>query len=213
MLHTAAMNSRADCIPQMLRKGVSVAALDAEGRSALQLACLHSDTSTVQALVDSGGWLDSHGLACMLNATIAGQHELVTAFITRGIDCKVMIDDSGYTLLHAAAAYGRQECLDTLLQHGCDVKALTTDGVSVLDVAFGHELPAVFKRDGVKRPEWCDRLFTFRNVENSSRIVWSPELSKREATALILLKLDVDYDATKIVAGDSCAALIKRYLD
>jgi Ankyrin repeats (3 copies) len=211
MLHTAAMNSRADCVPQLVEKGVT--AVDARGRSALQLACLYSDAATVQALIDSGGWLDSHGIACMLNATISGQHEFVTALIKRGVDCTAAIDDSGYTLLHAAAAYARQKCLDTLLQHVGDAKALTTDGVSVLDVAFGHELPAVFIRDGVKRPEWCDRLFTYRSVGDNSRIVWSPELSKREATAMILLKLGVDYDANKIVAGDACAVLIKRYLD
>jgi Ankyrin repeats (many copies)/Ankyrin repeats (3 copies) len=210
MLHTAAMQNKADCVALLVAEGVSATALDAKGKSALQLACLHSNLDTVQALIDSGGWLDSLAPACILEATIAGNTDILALLIARGVDCTAVIDDIGYTLLHAAAAYGRQSCLNLLLRKGCDVKALTTGGVSVLDVAFGHELPAVFIRDAGKRPEWSDRtkVYCHRELKHVTA-----EHSEREATAMLLLKLGVDYDASKIIAGDACAVLIKQYLD
>ena len=41
----------------------------------------------------------------------------------------------------------------------------------------------------------------------------TPEHSEREATAMLLLKLCADYDASKIAARDTCAVVIKQYLD
>eukprot|EP00953_Heterococcus_sp_UTEX-ZZ885_P017904 10014-Heterococcus_DN1.PRE.3 len=205
-----AQQNKTDCVVLLVAEGVSATALDAKGRSALQLACLNSGTDTVQAVIDSGGWLDSLATACIIEATIAGNIDTLALLIARGVDCTAVIDDIGYTLLHAAAAYGRQDCVNVLLRQGCDAKALTTGGVSVLDVAFGHELPAVCIRDAVKRPEWSDRtkVYCYRELKHVTA-----EHSEREATAMLLLKLGVDYDASKIVAGDACAVLIKQYLD
>jgi ankyrin repeat protein len=62
------MHQQTDCIPLVLSKGVSILALDAQGRSALQLTCLCCDTATVQLLLDSGGWLDNYANSCLLYA-------------------------------------------------------------------------------------------------------------------------------------------------
>jgi ankyrin repeat protein len=105
MLHTAAMHNRADCIPLLVSKGVIATAVDAEGRSALQLACLYSDAATVQALVDSGGWLDSLATACLLKVVTAGKHEVLSVLIECAADSISTLKYSrNYTLLHAAAA-------------------------------------------------------------------------------------------------------------
>jgi ankyrin repeat protein len=186
------MHNRADCIPLLVSKGVSIAALDAQGRSALQLACLYSDCDTVALLFDSGGWLDSLAAACMLNATISGNTDTLTLLIERGISCSGVISDSdGYTLLHAAAAYGRLECAGALMRQGYDATTLTTAGVSAVDAAFADDIPAVLQRDKVPRPAWCDR----------------------QATALMLLKHGVSYDASSVAMHKDAALLIKQYLD
>jgi ankyrin repeat protein len=106
LLHTAVMHQQTDCIPLVLSKGVSILALDAQGRSALQLACLCCDTATVQLLLDSGGWLDSTANGCLLYAIIGGSVDTVQLLLARGAVCtNTPIDSSGCTLLHAAAAW------------------------------------------------------------------------------------------------------------
>jgi Ankyrin repeats (many copies) len=186
------MHSSADCIPLLITKGVSITALDLQGRSALQLACLCSDCNTVALLFDSGGWIDSLATACMLNATISGRSDTLTLLIERGISCSdVICDSTGYTLLHAAAAYGRLECAGVLMREGYDASVLTNDGVSPVNIAFADSLPTVLQRARVTRPAWCDR----------------------QATALMLLKHGVSYDASSTAMHKDTALLIKQHLD
>jgi Ankyrin repeats (many copies) len=168
-----------------------VLALDAQGASALQLACLYSDTDTVQLLLDSGAWLDDLASACMLNAAIAGNPDTMTVLCARGVSYSVAIDDAGAsTLLHAAAAYGRLECVSLLLQHGCDVEALSSDDVSALDMVLTTELPATLKRTRIKRPAWSDR----------------------KATAALLLHHGADYAAYNVVSSEQCTELLQEYI-
>jgi ankyrin repeat protein len=186
-LHTAAMHSRIDCTPLLIADGISIAALDSEGRSALQLAFLYSDYDTVALLFDSGGWIDSLATACMLNATISGNTDTLALLIERGISCSgVICDSNGYTLLHAAAAYGSLECAGVLLREGYDATVVTNDGVSAVDIVFAENLPVVLQREGVTRPAWCDR----------------------QATALMLLKYGVGYDASSAAKMQHCLSNI-----
>jgi ankyrin repeat protein len=140
LLHTAVMHQQTDCIPLVLSKGVSILALDAQGRSALQLACLCCNTATVQLLLDSGGWLDSTANGCLLYAVIGGSIDTVQLLLARGAVCtNTPIDSSGYTLLHAAAAWGRRDCTALLLRSGLlatasSVKGKTPIGLTVVAV-------------------------------------------------------------------------------
>jgi Ankyrin repeats (many copies) len=165
-----------------------VLALNAQGASALQLACLYSDTDTVQLLFDKGAWLDDLTTTCMLNATIAGKADTMTVLCARRVSYSTAIDDAeASTLLHSAAAYGRLECVSLLLQHGCDAKALSSDGVSALDMALATELPAALKRASTKRPAWSDR----------------------SATAELLLHHGANCSTSSVISSEHCAVLLE----
>eukprot|EP00953_Heterococcus_sp_UTEX-ZZ885_P000368 730-Heterococcus_DN1.PRE.4 len=184
------MHNRADCIPLLLSEGVDVTAVDSEGRSALQLACLYSDTDTVQLLLSSGGWIDSLATICLLNATISGNSHVLAILLELAVSCSNVIDDdTGYTLLHAAAAYGWHECAGLLIRHGHTTEALTKQGKSAVDVAFASWLPAALKRDKITRSEWPDRA----------------------ATALLLLKTGCAYNASTNMNNGHFSAVLEQY--
>jgi ankyrin repeat protein len=146
MLHAAALHSRDDCVKLLLAKGVSAVALDAQGRSALQLACLddnyYSQVPTVSTLLTNGGWLPELAFDCLLNACIAGDAarlELLLEHASNSNDTSSSSSSSSsvisdlvnrtaaggeYTLLHAAAAWGRLQCVGILLRQGLDVSGL-----------------------------------------------------------------------------------------
>jgi ankyrin repeat protein len=139
-----------------------------------------------------GGWIDNLATVCMLNTTISGNIDTLTLLKKRGISCSNVADDnSGYTLLHAAAAYGRLECAGMLLRYGYTAVALANNGDSAVDVAFAVEVPTAFKGDNVVKAEW----------------------SEHAATVLMLLKHGCGYNAYKIKDNDECAAVIKQYYD
>jgi Ankyrin repeat len=189
MLHSA-VTTKSDSIPVLLAKGVNVVALDSKGRSALQLACLYCDADTVQLLLNGGTWLHSLGTACMLNATIAGNAAVLAKLLEHSADCSCAIAESGCTLLHAAAAYGRLACAGLLLQHGCDAKTLSRR-VSTVEAAFAPELTPSLQRRGIERPAW----------------------SARRATAMLMLQHGAAYDVKRIAASKEYAALVKQYMD
>jgi Ankyrin repeats (many copies) len=170
-----------------------VKALNSEGRSALQLACLYCDCDTVQLLFDSGGWIETLATACMLNATISGNTDTLTLLLERGNSCSNVIDaDTGYTLMHAAAAYGRHECASMLMRHGYTATTLSVDGVSAVDVAFALGIPALFRRDDLEIEPW----------------------ESCKATALLLLQNRCGYDVNKIASDNEVyATLITEHLD
>jgi ankyrin repeat protein len=188
LLHAAALYSRDDCVKLLLAAGVSAAALDAEGRSALQLACLHRSQSTVCALLNNGGWLPELAFDCLLNACIAGDAtrlELLLEHASKSRSSSNSNNSSSsstsssnsssssaitdlvsgttaegeYTLLHAAAAWGRLQCVGILLRHRVSASGLTGAGKSpaALAAAGIDEVPAQLQREGVKRPAGAER--------------------------------------------------------
>jgi ankyrin repeat protein len=191
LLHTAAMYNRSDCIPLLLADGINITAIDSQGRSALQLACLYSDCNTVTLLFDEGGWLDDLAAACMLNATISGNCDTLALLIERGISCSGVIDDSELTLIHAAAAFGRLECLGLLMRQGYDAHAISSEGLSAVNIACTDNDVEVLVRDSVKRPAW----------------------SERQATAKMLLQHGVSCNSSSNSNDDHAAAILAQYVD
>eukprot|EP00953_Heterococcus_sp_UTEX-ZZ885_P039929 20432-Heterococcus_DN1.PRE.1 len=77
------------------------------------------------------------------------------------------------------------------MRQGYDATTLTYDGLSAVDIACADSLPAVLQRARVTRPAWCDR----------------------QATALMLLKHGIGYDASSTAMHKDTALLIKQHLD
>jgi ankyrin repeat protein len=124
----------------------------------------------------------------MLNAIIAGKVDTMTVLSARGVSYSTATDDAeASTLLHAAAAYGRLECVSLVLQHGCDANALSSDGVSALDMVLATELPASLKRTSIKRPVWFDRT----------------------ATVELLLHHGANCSTSSVVSSEQCAVLLE----
>eukprot|EP00953_Heterococcus_sp_UTEX-ZZ885_P010941 6350-Heterococcus_DN1.PRE.3 len=160
----------------LLAKGVSAVALDAQGRSALQLACLYDDPSklsTVSTLLSSGGWLPDLGFDCLLNSCIAGDPACFELLLEHASNTSSSsgsssnssssaISDlvsgttagSDYTLLHAAAAWGRLQCVGILLRYGLDASGLSATGKTpaALAASGSDRLPEQLRREGFERP-------------------------------------------------------------
>jgi Ankyrin repeats (many copies) len=190
------MHQQTDCIPLVLAKGVSILALDAQGRSALQPACLCCNTATVQLLLDSGGWLDSTANGCLLYAVIGGSKDTVQLLLARGVVCtNTPIDSSGYTLLHAAVAWGRRDCTTLLLRSGllatASVNGRTTIDLTVLDVPL---LPAALLPSKLS----CTIVCCDDDIQ---------------AVMLLLLQCGAPVDAVLMCSNSKYAAAVKQYTD
>jgi Ankyrin repeats (many copies) len=197
LLHTAVMHQQTDCIPLVLSKGVSILALDAQGRSALQLACLCCDTATVQLLLDSGGWLDSTANSCLRYAIIGGSIETVQLLLARGAVCTdTPINSSGYTLLHAAAAWGRRDCSTLLLRNGLLATASSVNGRTPIDLTTLDvpQLPAALLPSNLS----CTIVRCDADIE---------------AVMLLLLQCGAAVDAAMMYSNSKYAAAVKQYTD
>eukprot|EP00953_Heterococcus_sp_UTEX-ZZ885_P036875 18982-Heterococcus_DN1.PRE.2 len=170
LLHAAAVHKKADCMQLLIAKGASTTALDAQGQSALQLASLYCGALAVRALLRSGGWIPELSFECLLNASIAydpaGLEQLLEHAGSSSSDNSSSSSSSSSdlssrttaqgkcTLLHAAAAWGRQVSVGMLLRYGCAVGALSATGKSpaALAAADDDQLPAQLQRTGILRP-------------------------------------------------------------
>jgi hypothetical protein len=166
-------------------RGVSAVAVDAQGRSALQLACLddyYSHVLTVSTLLANGGWLPELAFDCLLNACIAGNPARLELLLEHACNSSSSSSGSGsgsssssssvisdlvkrpttvgnYTLLHIAAAWGRLQCVGILLRYGLSANGLTGTAKSpaALAAVDDGQLPALLQREGIKRPPAADR--------------------------------------------------------
>jgi Ankyrin repeat len=164
LLHAAAVHKKADCMQLLVAKGASTTALDAQGQSALQLASLYCGALAVRALLRSGDWMPELGFECLLNASIAYDPACLELLLKRERESSSSSSSSDLssrttaqgmcTLLHAAAAWGRQVSVGMLLRYGCAVGALSATGKSpaALAAADDDQLPAQLQRTGILRP-------------------------------------------------------------
>jgi ankyrin repeat protein len=181
----------------VLSKGVGILALDAQGRSALQLACLCCDTATAQLLLDSGGWLDSAASCCLLYAIIGGSVDTVQLLLARGAVCtNTPIDSSGYTLLHAAAAWGRRDCTTLLLRSGLFATASSVSDKTPIDmiVVDVQLLPAAVLPSDLS----CTIVRCNADIQ---------------AVMLLLLQCRAPVDAAMMCSNSKYAAAVKQYTD
>jgi ankyrin repeat protein len=206
LLHTAALNSRPDCIPLPLAAGADVTAVTTAGCSVLQLACVKCDMPTVQLVLDAGGWLPAKRFDCLLMATRAGSSEAVEALCTAtatgtaaGSGSAVNSSSSsdtcyargtvkgGCTLMHAAAAARSLRCAEVLLRHGVDAAAVS-DTVPGKDHISGLSALDLFVLDSP-----CSRILPHCTLPQ-----WTP--AEIEQFALLLLSCGATFKHTAMSA-------------
>ncbi|KAL8822146.1 MAG: hypothetical protein Q9191_007112 [Dirinaria sp. TL-2023a] len=164
-IHMAALRGYADCTQLMLdavskssspqrvealveEEGIIVKALvgyaqlndvDAQGRSALMLAC-EGTLKHVVWLLEHGAdptILDAQGRTCLHHAAAAGYSKTVTRFLYEGLDPS-LADKDGWTSLHWAAKGGKAPNVQILLEAGADPTLETKDGWTPSKIAQYH---------------------------------------------------------------------------
>jgi ankyrin repeat protein len=154
----AALHGREDCIPLLLHHSIDAQKVDAEGMTALLIACHTCSSSAVQALLAVTEWSPAVGTACM-QAAVLGEHaDTMALLLERGVSCADTVDDSSeqFTLLHCAVAWGHAECAGLLLRNGSDVHALSSTGRPVVCMlARTYELSSVLKPAPLKTKDRC----------------------------------------------------------
>ena len=78
------------------------------------------------------------GARALLGAVRTGNTEATLEHLAAGLDPNTVLDVSGATPLHIAAAEGDTELVDVLLEAGADLGARTRHGRTPLDVATAH---------------------------------------------------------------------------
>jgi Ankyrin repeats (many copies) len=159
LLHIAALHGREDCLSLLLQHSIDTQAVDAEGMTALLVACHTCSSSAVQALLAVTEWSTTVGTACMRAAVLGGHADTMALLLERGISCAdTVVDDSGevFSLLHCAVAWGHAECAALLLRQGADVHGLSSDGRPVVCMlANTYTLTPVLQPAPLKGREIC----------------------------------------------------------
>jgi hypothetical protein len=162
----------------LIAKGASTLALDVKARSALQLATLHCGELAVRTLLSSGDLIPALGFKCLLNACILDKPAWLELMLEHTVGSSSSSSNScgssssssttgrsastdasrctttasKYTLLHAAAAWGRLQCVGMLLRHGLDAAAVAATGESAAALAAAGNVPRRLQREGLMRP-------------------------------------------------------------
>ncbi|KAI0547888.1 ankyrin repeat-containing domain protein [Xylaria curta] len=117
---------RVALVRRLLEKKVSVAALDAEGNSALWQAARESP-GVVRLLLEHGAEVDQpnmKGVTALSRAVLHGNKENVLLLIEAGANVEA-VDGDGFTILHEAVTslFGSTDIVDLLLSHGANINA------------------------------------------------------------------------------------------
>jgi ankyrin repeat protein len=123
-------------------------AVDTMGRTALDIACLHSKASIVKLLAKNSGlinrWTQRHPHTPLMTAAITGCPSTLSELIRAG----ATINEPGVwglTALMCATQNGNVGCAKLLIDAGADVDAKTTIGVTALMMASGGGWPECVK--------------------------------------------------------------------
>ena len=129
-LHTA---RDAAIVAALLQAGADPEARNEIGNTSLHAAAVLGKAKVIKALLQAGGDLEARGEGGLTPLHLAGNAEIVVALATAGANLEAR-SEGGLTPLHAAAARGKAEAIEALLQAGADPKALTRNGELPFDL-------------------------------------------------------------------------------
>ncbi|TYJ15760.1 hypothetical protein E1A91_A10G205600v1 [Gossypium mustelinum] len=121
-----------------------VEAQNADGQTALHLACRRGSAELVEAILEYAeanvDVLDKDGDPPLVFALAAGSPECVLALIRRGADVQSRLRDGfGPSVAHVCAYHGQPDCMRELLLAGADPNAVDDEGESVLHRAVAKK--------------------------------------------------------------------------
>jgi ankyrin repeat protein len=109
----------------LVREGAAVAAVEADGTTALHWAAHYGDAELVRALLTAGAdpmAANRYGMTPLQVAAVEANVEIIEALLAAGADAGAVLPE-GETVLMTAARTGSAEALRVLLAHGVDVEA------------------------------------------------------------------------------------------
>ncbi len=115
----------------------------------LEQAIRLGQADTVQMLLENGAAIDARfasGSTALSDAALNGDNAIVSLLVSRGANANARDVPSGTTPLYAAAAFGREEAVATLLLWGADPNLRGKDGISPLQAAKSNGYRAIAAR-------------------------------------------------------------------
>lgn len=127
----AAYSGNLSAVRELVSKGVSPDAADAELRTPLMWAAFNGHTPVVSYLLEQGAKLaarDGNGRGALMYASSGPFEETVEMLLDKGAEVDVQGTLEGFTALMTAAAEGQIEVVRLLLGHGADPALKDKDG-------------------------------------------------------------------------------------
>ena len=118
-------------------KTILNAATDVAKETALHLACLSGDLSSVRVLLEykaDVSCVDARGWTCLHCACDIGVSRIVESLLDAGADISAE-DSMGRSALHVAASAGSELCAKSLLERGASTSAIDSNGLLPLHSA------------------------------------------------------------------------------
>ena len=149
LMDAASRRNEARVVEALLRRGVPVNATLPSGSTPLQAATLAGASKAVQLLLDNGA--DPNVGAPLEDAALKGYESIVSLLLDHGALVNHADDDSGATVLYAAASFGKAAVVKLLLSRGANPNLCGKNRKSPYQVAFDNgyvDVAAEIKLDG-----------------------------------------------------------------
>jgi ankyrin repeat protein len=111
------------CVSLLLSNGADITLKDAEGKTPLIHATIHSNPNIISLLVNAGadiGDIDNKGRNCLHYAAMYNDHNMVNYLLSLGPHLINQIDKNGNSILHSLCGHGKDigRIAKLLLSHG-----------------------------------------------------------------------------------------------